>query len=311
MLAENLRVGTISLSSDTAVVRGPATEVAEIAQAVVTVPLYGIENSMTQTLDVTLLTANDEAVQSQYIQLLTKTVDVEVPVQMIKELPLQLTLNSGGGLTENEVETLITPSKVTIIGERSAVEEIQYLSLGMIDLESIGDGITTERDFMLPSGVSCMSDRSSATITVTVKDIIVKTFELTNINFVPGLANDTYDFTPIDTHIIVRLRGNATLLNTITASDFTAIVMVSELDPTEEGILLAPVQVLFKPAVNAQLTEKEYTMVLSVTEKIPDPPVIPIDPDDPNNPDDPNQPDPAALTPEEQERLDNKFHGIG
>ena len=310
-LAENLRVGTITLSTDSAVVRGPAMEVAEITHAVVTVPLYGIENSMTQTLDVTLFNAADEVVQSQYVQLITKTVDVEVPVQMIKELPLRITLNNGGGLTENEVETLITPSKITVIGERSAVEEVEYLSLGMIDLDGIGDGLTTERDFMLPSGLSCMSDRSSATITVTVKDIIVKTFELTNINFIPGLSNDIYDFTPVDTHVTVRLRGNATLLNTITASDFTAIVMVSELDPTEEGILLAPVQVLFKPAVNAVLTEKEYTMVLSVTEIVPDEPVTPIDPDDPNNPDDPNQPDPAALTPEEQERLDNKFHGIG
>ena len=279
VLAENLRVGTISLSNNTAVVRGPATEVAEIARAVVTVPLYGIENSMTQTLDVTLLNTAEEEVKSQYIQLMTKTVDADVPVQMIKELPLQLTLNSGGGLTENEVELLITPSKVTIIGERSAVEEIQYLSLGMIDLDNIGDGLTTERDFILPSGVSCMSDRSSATITVTVKDIIVKTFELTNINFVPGLSNDTYDFKPVDTHVMVRLRGNATLLNTITANDFTAIVMVSELNPTEEGILLAPVQVLFKPAVNAQLTEKEYTMVLSVAKKNPDLPVNPVDPD--------------------------------
>jgi len=88
-LAENLRVGTITLSTDSAVVRGPAMEVAEITHAVVTVPLYGIENSMTQTLDVTLFNAADEVVQSQYVQLITKTVDVEVPVQMIKELPLR------------------------------------------------------------------------------------------------------------------------------------------------------------------------------------------------------------------------------
>ena len=273
-LVENLRAGTISLSTDTAVVRGPAMEVAEISHAVVTVPLYGIENSMTQTLDLVLVDASDAVYQSKYVQLLTKTVDVDVPVQMIKELPLQITFNSGGGITEDEVDTFIAPSKITVIGERSAVEEIEYLSLGMIDLDGIGDGVTTERDFMLPSGVSCMSDRSSATVTVTVKDIIVKSFDLTNVQFIGN--HDSYDVTPIDTSVTVRLRGNATLLNTITRNDFTVVVMVNSLNVTGEGVLLAPVQVLFKPAVNAVLTEKEYTMAVSVTAKVPD---EPLDPD--------------------------------
>ena len=81
---------------------------------------------------------------------------------------------------------------------------------------------------------------------------------------------------------ISDLGKNILHLNEEELSAFTAIVMVSELNPTEEGILLAPVQVLFKPAVNAQLTEKEYTMVLSVAKKNPDLPVTPVDPVDPD-----------------------------
>lgn len=264
-LEENLRPGAIELSQQTVTVRGPTIELAGISHAVVTLPLDGVTSSATVQAPILLVNDAGETVELVYSQLLTKTVDAYLPIQMIKEIPLKITLNSGGGLTDQEVDTVITPSKITVIGERAAVEEIESLSLGMIDLEGIGDGITAEKEFVLPSGISCMNDRVSATVMVTVKDIVVKPFTLTDIQLLG--ANDHYDVELIDQTISVRLRGNATLLDTISESDFTAVVYVQELDIDSEGMMFAPVKITFKPAVNAALVESEYSVTVNVTRK--------------------------------------------
>ena len=264
-LEENLRTGTIELSQQTVTVRGPTVELSGISHAVVTLPLDGVTESATVEAPIQLVNDAGETVELTYSQLLTKTVDAYLPIQLIKELPLRITLNSGGGLTDQEVEAVITPSRITVIGERSAVEEIEYLSLGMIDLEGIGDGITTEKDLVLPSGVSCLSDRVSATVMVTVKDIVVKPYVLTDIQMIG--TNDEYDVELVDETISVRVRGNATLLETITESDFTAAIYLQELEIDSEGMMFAPVTITFKPAVNVALVEDEYSVTVNVTRK--------------------------------------------
>ncbi len=262
-LAENLRPGPIELSQQSVTVRGPTVELSTISHAVVMLPLDDLTTSSTMQVPIQLVNSTGDVVGLTYSQLLTKTVEAYLPVQMIKELPLRITLNAGSGLTDQEVDTVITPSKITVIGERSAVEEIEYLSLGMIDLEGIGDGLTTEKDFVLPSGISCMSDRVSATVMVTVKDIVVKSYALTDIQFF-GVP-EHYRVELIDQSINVRLRGNAALLEKITANDFLAAVYFQDLDIHAEGLQVVPVNVTFKQSVNASLVDSAYNVTVNVT----------------------------------------------
>ena len=118
---------------------------------------------------------------------------------------------------------------------------------------------------VLPSGVSCLSDRVSATVMVTVKDIVVKPYVLTDIQMIG--TNDEYDVELVDETISVRVRGNATLLETITESDFTAAIYLQELEIDSEGMMFAPVTITFKPAVNVALVEDEYSVTVNVTRK--------------------------------------------
>ncbi len=264
-LEENLRIGDIELSQQTVTVRGPTVEISSISHAIVSVPLDGITDSSTVQVPIQLVNSVGETVVLSYSQLMTKNISAYVPIHMVKELPLRITLNAGGGLTEEEVETVITPSKITVVGERSAIEEIEYLSLGMIDLEGIGDGITREKDFVLPSGISCLSDRSSATVMISVQDITVKPFVLSNIQIYG--ADHAYQIELIDKSITVRLRGNAALLDRISASDFSAAIYLQDIEITSEGLLSVPVDVTFLQPVNATLVENEFTVKINVSSK--------------------------------------------
>ena len=95
-------------------------------------------------------------------------IDVKIPVYLIKEIHLSVAVNPGGKLTEDDVAITITPSKIKLFGERSIIEEIQSISIGMINLKDIVHGDRKHMDIVLPPGTRCLND-SIATVTIEIK----------------------------------------------------------------------------------------------------------------------------------------------
>ena len=262
---ENLSLGTAVISPSVITVRGAATELAEIAQASVTAEVSAMTDTQALTLPVSLTGRDGKPKTLVYSSYLPDSVDITVPILLAKDIPLRVNFTAGGGLTENEVSYTINPVSVRLIGERSIIEGIEYLSLGMVDL----DGIIAESDILkniyLPSGTHSLSD-SMATIHVQVKDQTTVEIELTDIEL-RGENNKYNVALPVGERISVRLRGNSKLLSSLTAEDISAHIDITSLQITAAGQLEAPVYVELGARVNAEIIGEKYTATVTVTRK--------------------------------------------
>lgn len=262
-LEEGLSLGLPELQAITAKVKGPSTEINAISHGLISHDISELSESQLLTLPVNLIGDNGEIIELPNIQILDKTVDVFVPVYMLKEMPLKVTLNYGGGLSSDDIDVKITPSKVVLVGDKASLAEIEYLSLGMIDLDGIGDGITTEKQFVLPSGIDCLTDRTSATVELSVKDIIIKEYIIENI-VIRG-TNELFDVLPEEDFISIRLRGNSRLLSTVKSDDISVNINISGVEIIDEGYYIMPAIVGIKPAFNiAVIGEYEINMIASL-----------------------------------------------
>lgn len=260
-LSSEYMVGDPSLSSGKIIVSGPATELSKISYGLISADITGLEDTTSMSLPVALIGDSGEPVELRYTQQITKTADISIPVYLIREVPLTIRFNSGGGLTSDEVDYKITPQKVTLVGERAVLSEIEYISLGSVDLDGIGDGIITEKEFLPPSGTRCLTDRSSATVEVNVKDIETRTFRINKIMLIGSIEG--FDSKVTTDYVNVRLRGNAKVLDAITADDFTVSVSLENVLP-QAGNHFVNAAVSFLPTVNAEIIESNYTVTVNL-----------------------------------------------
>lgn len=255
-LGENLSLGEKELSPSKITVKGPKSEINSISHALVKTDISDLEESVTKTLPVFVIGNDGNELTLVYSQLLTKTVDVSIPVYLTKEVPLSASIIPGGGLTENDVNMTITPSRIKLIGERNVIEEIQSISIGMIDLKDIIDSKQKQMDILLPAGTKCFND-SIASVSVTVKDITIKSIDITDIE-IRGTLNG-YDISlKQDEKITVRLKGNETLLNSLNPTDISAYIDANSLIIDNNGQYEVAVNVELIPDVNAIVIDDNY-----------------------------------------------------
>jgi len=267
-LANGLKLGEGRLETETIMVRGPQSEVSKIWYARATAPLTSLSDTASMELPITIIDNSGEPMTLTYSQVQTQQVAANIKVLQVVEVPLRVTLVSGGGLTEKEVDVKITPQKVTLVGEKNLLSEIEFLNLGRIDLDGIGDSRTTEMQFLLSSGITCQTDRTSAVVSVTVKDIVVREFALSTSQISVTGADSEYDLSFASQYVTIMIRGNSTLLGRLSAQDISATLRLADIDLVE-GEQQLPLSVTLKSKVNATVVPSDYTVSVIATPSQP------------------------------------------
>lgn len=279
-LPENYMLGEITLPNEEVWVNGPKSEISNIAYGLITADISELRNSETLSLPVTLIGTSGEPIELKYTQQITRTADINIPILLKKEVPFTYNISGGGGLTRDDVEVTVSPKSVTLIGDPQTLADTEYISLGIITLDNIVEGISFEEDFFVPVGATCSSDRSSVTVDVSVKDIETRTYKVS-----PILATGSvegFDAKVSSQYINVRLRGNKRLLDSIGTDDFIVTVALDQV-PAQAGHHTATPEVNFIPTLNVELLPSDYSVTVTLT-AVPDGPVEPVDPDAPDTP---------------------------
>lgn len=256
------------LSQDTVTVRGPRTEISKISHARVTANLSSLTNSIDIQSDVKFIDNSGQEMSLSYSQLLDSTVTISIKLLAVRDLDLRVgAVVPGGGLTQDDVEIEIAPAKVAVAGDINAMKELEYLNLGIIDLTpSMGDGFTTEMSFILPSGFTCLSDTTSATVSVRVKDITTRAITIPAANVTIVGEDSKYNVAIVEPNINVTVRGNSRLISTLSPSDISLTLRLAdyELSPGQLPVTLSA-QLL--AGVNATVTSDKIPATLVVTRK--------------------------------------------
>lgn len=246
--AEGYIAGEVEYEPKTITISGPESELEQIDH--VYAEIGGDELSMTRTADVpfVLMDKSGNELSSDGFEFDVSTINVTIPISMMKEVSLYVQCIYGAGATEENTSIEIEPSTITISGDTSVVSGINRIDIATIDLTDFA--LTLQDTYAIPlqNGVENVSGVTKAEVTIEIQGVSTKQFTVTNFNYT-GLPDGYYVEEIITQNLEVKVRGAQDVLDQIQSSNLRAVADLSEV--TQTGIMYVPVKVELDGFTNA------------------------------------------------------------
>lgn len=204
-------------------IEGPASELAEAAYAYGTVDVSGRSSTFTSECQISLYNDAGEPITGTHVTTQTDTVTVRVPIYPVESIPLTVTLTDGETLTTDQVERIIEPQTISLLGDQNTLASLTEINLGTIDLDTVRTGVPIEMEIPLPDGVRLDEGQpSTAQVTITVKEeenVSTRSVQVTN--FVPtdtAQSETPYTVEILTESVEIELRGSASALSQVDLS---------------------------------------------------------------------------------------------
>ena len=201
-------------------VSGPKSVVEKITTIQAVVSKEQFTESGVYDATIMYLDKNGEKLEDTFLT--TDTVKVNISVLAEKVVPLQVELiNSAGGNDGMYLQPVIEPETITIAGSAEALEAINNISLGKVDVAEIDAGAVKELPLILPNGIKNVSAVEKAKVTFDFDGAVTKQFKIsTDLIQFENLVAGTKVSVP-DGEITVKVRGDASDMNKLKASDIS------------------------------------------------------------------------------------------
>ncbi len=203
-------------------VTGPESVVSKIAYAKVQVDLNNQVESIIGNYFYTLCDADGGKVEEL---LLTKNVDsvnLELTIRQLKEIPLTLNIIDGGGATEDSCDIKMSRDTIMISGSEAKLKELDSLEIGTVKLAELKENTNIlEFEIVLPEGVTNATGENMVAVTITFPNLGRKVLQIPSANFVFTGVPEGYEVVWVTEVLDVELRGPRELVAEITAEDVT------------------------------------------------------------------------------------------
>lgn len=228
----------VLVSQETVNVVGPASVVAQITQAKVSIDMTGREEGFSEDFVYTLCDKDGDGVDSKLVTTDTAAINLSMQILRVKEIPLKVNVISGGGATQATSEIKIDPPTIKVSGTTEQLQDLNKIELGTIDLSALPKD--TELKFVIktPEGVNNLTNITEATVNVNFPYLMTKTFNVTNIqaiNVPEGLEHEI-----VTKEVGVQIRGPKSMVENLKPSDITIIV---DFEGGQKGTVTMPVAV--------------------------------------------------------------------
>ena len=262
-----VRRADVILDNERIKVSGPASVVGQISQAVITMDLTDQTESISQNFRYTLCNPEGAGVDSGLITVNTEEIHVDLAIHRWKKVDLTVTVNPGGGATEEDVKIELSTETIQISGSDIALEQVgDSIDLGTINLADYEANTTIT--FTIPTfeGVTNDSGETEVDVKLTfegliTKEIIIDDFAITGVP-------EGYEAEIITEKLTVKVRGPVETVSKLAARDVIVTVDFTGQDPGDATIRVTVafsdkcegLGVLGKPSVTTSLkeiTEKE------------------------------------------------------
>ena len=262
-VAENYVPEPIKLEYETIDISGPKELVAKVSYALVTLERTNLTKSVSDLLAYTLMDSEDNPVESDEIKCPVDKIGVEMPVYMVKEVPLMLDLIDGGGASKDHAVVTYDPQSVTIKGDPEALEGLNSITLGSIALSDVQTSVTKEFNVVIPDGMTNLTGET-ASVKVELKNLKTKTFQVTNIELTNRPAD--YSVTIGTKSLQVQVRGYESEINELVSSNIRAVADLSVVG-TAKGQYLVPVEIYVDGFSNVGAMG-DYSVLVTISETV-------------------------------------------
>ena len=240
-VAEGYIAGEVQCQPNVLELRGQQAEVEKISYAKVVLPIDNIKETTTQTLTYKLYDENDREVDSVNVHPVTDRIQVVLPVNVIKELPLVINFVEAPGSRVANLDYTIEPLSVTVSGDAALLRDVDSIVLEeSFDLESFSGEATYNYQITLPDGCENLSGVTRATLKIRYKDLVTATVTTSRIEYENAPEGNTV--TVLTSDLPVTLRGTSADVNAVTPEDVILLADLRDVS-SASGSYTVPVEV--------------------------------------------------------------------
>lgn len=215
------------------VISGPASVVEQIDRAEIYVNMVDRTESISQTFQYTLCDAEGNPVDAALITAETAQVRLDLTIQRFKELPVEYELVEGGGASAAHVKITLDTPALRVSGSSAALEELERINLGTIDLSQIAENTVKTFPVKLPEGVINLTGVDEINMTVDFNGLSTREFIVENIRVVGVPAGLEYEL--VTKRLTVTVRGPSGIINQMTAQ---ALMVTADITGKTPGTLI-------------------------------------------------------------------------
>lgn len=218
-----VRRADVVMDNETIKVTGPASVVAQISQAVITVDLTEQKESISQNFRYTLCNPDGAGVDSEMITVNVEEVHVDLSIHRKKQVALTVTVNPGGGATLDDVTVQLSTESIWISGSDMALEQVgDTINLGTINLADYENN--TDLVYTIPTfeGVTNDSGETEVVVTLTFEGLMTR--EITIEEFEIIGVPEGYEAQIITEKLVIKVRGPYEMVSRLAARDVIVTV---------------------------------------------------------------------------------------
>ncbi len=199
-------------------------------------------------------------IQSDWLELETTSISVAFYVESEKDLPLTVTLVSGGGATDADATYEVTPKTIKVTAQEVVLDNLEELNIGTVDLGQILTTGEYEFSIDLPTGVSSRDpDVTTAKVTVTVNGLETRRIVTSNIRLVNAPEEYEYEYGDLE----VRVRGREEAVELLLSDDIEVTLDLSQVELADQTTVVVPASVEI-PGISELGVFGSYNMEVSV-----------------------------------------------
>ena len=257
----------VVLDHETVTVTGPKSIMDRISKAIISVDLNGRTESFSQVYPLLLCNNAGEPVEldSDLVTVSAGEVQLDMKIHRVKEVMLTVKVNPGGGATEKTSTITIEPHTIKISGSEAALEKIDTIELGEINLGELSKDTELTFPIVLPENVTNVSGVTEALVKVSFPALTMKELAVRNIQAINVPEGMEVEF--LNQVINVIVRGPAEKVANITADD---IVIIVDFANVEEGTATVKARIQISSKYYGVGEMGTYTVSATLREAIPE-----------------------------------------
>jgi YbbR domain-containing protein len=265
--AKGYLVDEITISPSSIVITGDEAIVSQVDHAMVTVSGDNLSDSISTEMGFTLIGLDGKPLDnglSSKISCNTDTVLVSMPIRKTKDIPLKVDFTAGGGATEDNISYTIEPSTITVSGDAAALDPLNELIIGTVNLASVTDSQTFTFPINMTQALTNVSNVTQATVTVTIKGLASSSFNVNSFSFIN--VPDGMAAAAVTQSLQVTVRGTEDAVKQVNSYNLRAVADLSSISAAE-GQYTVPVTIYLDSSSGVGVVGTDYKMVVTLTKK--------------------------------------------
>ena len=213
-------------------ISGQAELVNQVSYAEVVVTGDNLSDTVRGDFPYRFIGASGDVIDNLNVECSVATVHTTFPILATADIPLEVELVEGGGVSLDQVKCTLSQESLTVAGSKTAVEAIQSegsIVLGTIDLGTVHDGDVITFDIALTDELTNISGVTQVTATLDLDDSLKsKTVEVTNIDCIS--SPDGWAAKALTQMVEVEVRGSQKLLDAVTPDKIRVVADLKDIN---------------------------------------------------------------------------------